>query len=700
MTDAPASRRIVAVALSLLALILLLSGGLAYHSTADNRDAALHHARVTSRNIATLLRDNLGSTLDGVDRLLRTTENELQEKPWNQPDSRSHLDEFLSQQKEINGQISSLFVTGAEGIVIKGGGAQDGQVSVADRDYFIAARDDPHAGLVIGKPIVGRIDREWLLPIARRLNKENGAFNGVVVASLSLDSLSNMFSSADVGPTGSVVLFDGQRNMIVRHAASTASGNAVGLKMSSQQIIALMDAGTPESSYEAVSTTDAIHRIYFYRKVGDYPLFVLAGLGEPDYLREWQLQRTTALVLYAAFAIVVLTIGLALMRLWRKHHRSLWQLREAQIAVTTALAANQSSEQEQRRLVEKLSLVLETVADGIIGLDHSHHVMFANRAAAAMLDFPSPEAMLGRSSRDSLQHHLSDGTPSDQLSIDGGEVRRVEHESFISQTGRAIPVEYTAAPISGADGQGLVLVFRDVASRRAMEAEVKRSNAELEQFAYTASHDLRQPLRMINSYLALIKRQLGERAEGDLAEFIGFATDGAKRMDRLILDLLEYSRIGRSNESLEILQLSELASEALLNLKLAVEEAGALVLIPDDLPRIMGHRSQLIRLLQNLFGNAVKYRSPERPCRVSLDWHDGGFGWQFRLYDNGIGIPAEHRETAFQVFQRLASGDQYEGTGIGLAVCKKIVETHGGQIWIEDNPDGPGCCFCFTLPKG
>lgn len=226
--------------------------------------------------------------------------------------------------------------------------------------------------------------------------------------------------------------------------------------------------------------------------------------------------------------------------------------------------------------------------------------------------------------------------------------------------------------------------------------ELENSNAELQQFAYAASHDMREPLRMISSYVGLLERRLGKLLDQDCRDFIGFAADGAKRLDKMILALLEYSRIGRIADPKTSLPLAELLSEAVTNLSVALKDADAAIDAPNDLPQVFGHRNELVRLLQNLISNAVKYRDTSRPLLIRIGADATPSGWRISVADNGIGIPAEQSERIFGVFQRL-HGFDIEGCGIGLANCKKIVEHHGGRIWVESGVDS-GSVFYFTLP--
>ena len=229
--------------------------------------------------------------------------------------------------------------------------------------------------------------------------------------------------------------------------------------------------------------------------------------------------------------------------------------------------------------------------------------------------------------------------------------------------------------------------------------ELFRSNAELEQFAYVVSHDLRQPLRMINSYMNLLERALGDKLDDETREMMGFAAGGARRMDQMLVSLLEYSRVGRKGEPMAPLASREAVAEALDFLAPEIEETGAKVRVFGEWPEIVASRDEFTRLWQNLIGNALKYRAPDRVPQVEVMVAPEDGGWRFCVADNGIGIDPQQFDRLFKVFQRLHTRDQYEGTGIGLAVARKIVERHGGRIWVESEGAGQGCRFIFILPN-
>jgi signal transduction histidine kinase len=234
----------------------------------------------------------------------------------------------------------------------------------------------------------------------------------------------------------------------------------------------------------------------------------------------------------------------------------------------------------------------------------------------------------------------------------------------------------------------------------AQTEELRRSNEELEQFAYVASHDLQEPLRKVASFCQLIEKRYGDKLDERGKQYIDYAVDGAKRMQVLINDLLTFSRVGRVNGRRERIGLRACLDSALDRLEYAVQESGARIEVPEPLPAVDGDPTLLSMLWQNLVGNALKFRSPERAPEISVTWEPDpeqpGFV-RIAVADNGIGIPAPFAEKVFVIFQRLHSREAYSGTGIGLALCKKIVEHHGGRIWI-DTERAEGTRFNFTLP--
>ncbi|MEU5370469.1 ATP-binding protein [Streptomyces sp. NPDC005951] len=227
--------------------------------------------------------------------------------------------------------------------------------------------------------------------------------------------------------------------------------------------------------------------------------------------------------------------------------------------------------------------------------------------------------------------------------------------------------------------------------------ELRRSNSELEQFAYVASHDLQEPLRKVASFCQLLEKRYGAELDDRGKQYIAFAVDGAKRMQVLINDLLTFSRVGRVHEGWKPVDLGRSLDRALGNLAASVEESGAVVERPEELPELVGDATALTMVWQNLVGNAVKFRRPDRSPRITVGCVREDENWHLTVSDNGIGIAPEFADKVFVIFQRLHGRDEYDGTGIGLALCRKIIEFHGGRIWLEPEPD-EGTRIHFTLP--
>jgi len=283
----------------------------------------------------------------------------------------------------------------------------------------------------------------------------------------------------------------------------------------------------------------------------------------------------------------------------------------------------------------------------------------------------------------------------------GSTTRRVANEDF----GRQISVRGPTDVVElGADVESLRLrVVTELANvmeaHRLLETqaeELRRSNAELEQFAYVASHDLQEPLRKVTSFCQMLERRYGDQLDERGRQYIYFAVDAAKRMQVLINDLLTFSRVARLNDITGPVDLEEALAEALGNLSARLEENDAQI-THEPLPTVPGDRTLLTMLLQNLVGNAVKFRSPDRPPMIAVSAQPDGGMWRLAVQDNGIGVDPQFSDKIFVIFQRLHTRDEYGGTGIGLALCKKIVEFHGGRIWLDPG-NRDGARIVFTLP--
>ena len=357
---------------------------------------------------------------------------------------------------------------------------------------------------------------------------------------------------------------------------------------------------------------------------------------------------------------------------------------------------------------ELLEVTLASIGDGVIATDAGGSITFFNGVAQALTGWRSVDA-IGRLVDTIVRFERTDddSVAGNPAVIAMKERRRVDHwqgSVLVGRDGRRTHVDANGARTFDSEGRlvGSVLALHDTTERERAERllrerteELARSNHDLEQFAYVASHDLQEPLRAVAGPLQLLQRRYEGQLDARADEFIGHAVDGATRMQALIDDLLSYSRVGRLDDPKAPVQSADALELALKNLSVVIQETGAKV-THDSLPVVLGIPTQLGLLFQNLIANAIKFRSSDRPPRVHIRAEQAGDEWRFSVADNGIGIAQQYFERIFVIFQRLHTRREYPGTGLGLALCKRIVEHHGGRIWLQSTP-GEGTTFFFTL---
>ena len=358
-------------------------------------------------------------------------------------------------------------------------------------------------------------------------------------------------------------------------------------------------------------------------------------------------------------------------------------------------------ETERKRMEEvlreseaKYSALVENSRDGIVILQDGV-MKFVNTASLEIVGY-TPEELLGID-------FLKMVTPEDREMVmkryadrmAGKEVPSIYEIALIRKDGITVPVEVNATFINYEGRPADLVVIRDITERKRAEEELRRSNQELEHFAYIASHDLQEPLRMVSSYTQLLAQRYKDKLDADADEFIHYVEDGVSRMRALINGLLVYSRVGTSGAAFELTDCEAAFDCALTNLQVAVDESGA-VITHHPLPVVMADASQLTQVFQNLIGNAIKFCNQELP-RIHVAAEPRGNEWLFSIRDNGIGIDPQYHDRIFDMSQRLHSRTEYSGSGVGLAICDKVVKRHGGRIWVESQT-GKGATFYFTIP--
>lgn len=362
---------------------------------------------------------------------------------------------------------------------------------------------------------------------------------------------------------------------------------------------------------------------------------------------------------------------------------------------------------ERVRAEERFRVAVEAAPNAMIMADHEGKVTLVNTQAEKLFGYARGE-LLGRSigllfperDRGDYMRELAAvfDNPSARPNALGRELCGLRRD------GTEFPIELGLNPIETSEGVFMLSAIADITDRKRAERQLRqrteelaRSNRDLEQFAYVASHDLQEPLRAVAGPLQLLQRRYEGKLDERADEFIGHAVDGATRMQRLIDDLLSYSRVGRVEDQKQPVQLDHPLELALKNLAVVVHETQAQI-THDALPMVQGAATQLALLFQNLISNAIKFRKKDQPIRIHIGAQSDGNMWQISVSDNGIGIAEQYYERIFVIFQRLHTRREYPGTGLGLALCKRIVEHHGGTIWLESKPD-EGTTFFFTLPR-
>lgn len=518
----------------------------AYHRNQDK-------AASTSLNTNRLVSQSIAADIDRLDLALKAAADEAGHRSAGAATiGSSAMDEVLTRLQRRLPMADSLRFANAQGEIIAGSGGVPTAISTADRDYFIALRDNPAIGLAISEPMVGRISSKWVLVFARRITLADGRFGGVVYAPVTIEWFEAKFAGLEIGPNGAVVLRgDSSRDFDL--LARVPHAGFVGQTTVSERFRATIAAHPEGGTYEARAGSDNVSRILSYQPIDGVPLLTLVGIATQDYRGEWWNTAVKSLTLMLAFAAATSFGAIRTLRTWRD-----LELRTEQLA---------------------------------------------------------------------------------------------------------------------------------------------RSNADLEQFAYVASHDLQTPLRTIASYAQLLARRYRGRLDSDADEFIAFIVDGAQHMSRMISDLLEYARLSTAEPAPAPVDLGSIVSAVLLRFAAVIDTTGAQVTI-GPLPVVRAEVRPMESLFQNLIENALTYRDSLRPPRIDITARPAGTGlWRISVRDNGIGIDSAYLDKIFVIFQRLAPTRFPGGTGIGLALCRRIVQRFGGTIDVDSTP-GVGTTMTVTLPNG
>jgi PAS domain S-box-containing protein len=359
----------------------------------------------------------------------------------------------------------------------------------------------------------------------------------------------------------------------------------------------------------------------------------------------------------------------------------------------TAVTDLQHTYEELRKEHDLTRMAIDSVPGVFYLFDTSGRLLLWNRNFELVTGY-SPEEIAAmappdffvKADRDRVSEHFAAAFAEGAASFEAALQPRI---------GPAIPFYFTGSRCEFGGIPCVIGVGLDISTRKAMEEQLRRSNADLQQFAYVASHDLQEPLRMIKSYLQLIERRMGDSLTGEIKEYFAYPVEGVDRLQNLILDLLSYSQVGKGPQNFVHFPLGRVVDRVTEKLAPTISSTGT-VIHCHNLPTILGDENEILSLLRNIIENGIKYRKPDITPEIDISAERENGHWVISIRDNGIGIDKEYWERIFVIFQRLHTREAYQGTGIGLALCKKIAERHGGRIWVESTP-GQGSNFFFTL---
>lgn len=664
----------------LVGLLLLHS----YQSSVSNYgQSAYKRSEQHTLALLELQKSLVTAKLQEMQRILATISNLLDKTEL----SNQQLLQALQALKQPNPKVLALILLDKEG-QLQAFSLQDESPDLADRDYFTWHRNNPDSGqLFLSKPLESRSEQKVsFVALSKARTSSDGDFQGILAMAIDLKALAYDLRGL-VSEGGHATVLAHQEGEIYFRMPWVEDSPAGGIS----PVIA-QHQGSLKSSHltRITSPFDGKPRQLAYGRVGNWPLvaFISENLEDTEisvqaYQKEqavrWGLAFLLASFLFAGLAQLILQRQKTLLQLSENEERyrlakdaanlGIWDLR----LTTGQLTWDSQTWQQLGYSKPAFNLNHQAWVDTIHPEDQPE--VLAITSAKIQSNEPFEIEYRARTAQGSWQ--------------------------WIQGRGQTVAWDEQGSPLRVLGTSQVIQAQKDAEQKlQEQTAALKVSNEELEQFAYVASHDLRQPLRMISSYVELLKRRLKGQLDDETQVFMNFIAEGSARMDNMLVSLLEYSRVGRYGEPLANLDAKSLAREALTYLQPQIRETQAEIEMTGNWPdKLIASRNEIVRLFQNLINNALKYQPEGQQPKVTLSAQAAGDHWLFKVEDNGIGIEPEQQNRLFKVFQRLHTRQEYEGTGIGLAICRKIVDRHEGEIWVHSAGKGQGSCFCFTLAR-
>jgi len=741
------SLRAKLMALIVLALLPIIA--LEIHAAREASLRADVEVRSEAVRLARLVASNQQTVFEAAQQLLMTL---AQVENLRSPASANGCRSLLQRLLATNPLYANLGAIDSEGNVFCSGVDLPAAINVVEMDYFRELTNNPSVS-------TGGFDSERELALrpayvmAYPVTDAERRFLGAVFVAIDVQAASELSANVALPPGATMSVIDEEGQYILHYPDPE---KAIGRRAELQNLVQSIPAGGSEATLTA--TIEGVERIYVVEQLRGpavRDLHVIVGIEKAPAYAPYRKALKRQLLIITSIALSALAAAWILGSLFivrparhlvnvaRSVSRGNLEVRSELPLETGEFgeiggAFNQMADALERRIdelngmqrelreahddlesrverrTEELNLARLRLVDAIENLD-AGFVMFgpdgrlvvANETFREMFANCADAIRPGVTFEEILRAFIRTGGQVEGMTDPEAWIQQ-RLEYFRRADGTVVEQKVNGRWLSVShhrtrDG-GVVSLRTDVTDRAEAHAarergakELRRSNEELERFAYVASHDLQEPLRMVASYTQLLARRYKDKLDQPAREFIAFAVDGALRMQAFIQDLLRYSRVGTHGGPFERLEVGGIVSRVLENLRFAIDEKKAEIVI-GELPTIEGDRLQLTQLFQNLISNALKFSAPERPLRIEITAERRDGMWEFVVKDNGIGLDPEDTERIFVIFQRLHTRQEYEGTGIGLAICKKILERHGGRIWVESRK-GEGAAFHFTIPE-
>ncbi|WP_166244475.1 ATP-binding protein [Paenibacillus turpanensis] len=619
-------------------------------------------------------------------------------------------------------EFITFFDQNGEGFISTFEAAQYRGKHVRDRDYFKAAiKGEDYSSDVV----MNRVTNAPVMIFATPLRDPSGDIRGIVSGGIKMEFVNELINHFQLGQTGEMLLVNkhGQLLTIPRLSGELSERPRIlETKVSDSFLSSVVSA-------QAYSHTD--YRGKEVYGIGDWTndkkWIVIGKIDRSEVMKPFltrMIYMTLGLLVFLIiFIILIFRVSKTVERPLQKlvtgtgyisggdySYRILSQaLKSAPIEMVRLVehfnmmaAALESKESLLEQSRQRIYSLVDYNRDAVYALDTQGRFTDLNQACSQLTGYSMEELNMTVFSALMVKSELPNANRIFQRTLEGSSMDF--ETTILHKEGHKLNLHVTSIPIKvNGEVVGVYGIAKDITavkhaqSKLAYQAkELERSNRDLQQFAYIASHDLQEPLRMISSYLQLLEKRYKDQLDQDAIDFIWYAVDGSKRMQTLINDLLAYSRVETKGKSFDKVDMGEVVKKASQNLQKSVEEKSASIHY-SNLPLICADHTQMLQLLQNLISNGIKFTTVSQPeIRISAIEHEGA--WEFAVQDNGIGIAEEHVSRIFEIFQRLHTRAEYPGTGIGLAICKKIVERHNGTIWVE-SVEGAGTTFRFTISK-